>query len=171
MKKCALSADRESFSPLFVLGISIFIALMFAGLVMLRYEGEREFFLLYYFVPIGIPFVAYLLDRTERSREIHPLVWLIDLLVVGFSLARAFYPVPIISGHALFLTYAILTTRSWPARMTAALVMLEVLYLKIFAWHDPTLIGGIGFGFLAAGLVYLLSRKTENNHTNSVMQN
>lgn len=57
---------------------------------------------------------------------------------------------PIVSGHSLFLTYVMLTTRSWVARLTAVLVLIEVIYLKAFVWRDPTLIGGIVVGIFAA---------------------
>ena len=114
----SLPSIREKiFRPISVLGISLFAALVFAGWAVARYDGDRQFFLLYYYTPIGIPLVAFLLDRAERFRDRRAVHWLIDLLLLGFSLARAFYPVPIISGHALFLMYALLTTRSWPARV------------------------------------------------------
>ncbi len=153
----SLSSIREKiFHPLSVLGISLFAALVFAGLAILRYDGDRQFFVLYYVTPIGVPFVAFLLDRAERFGNRRIVHWLIDLLVVGFSLVRAFYPLPIISGHALFLMYALLTTHSWPARITAALIFLQVMYLKIFAWHDSTLIGGMLFGVLLGELFRLI---------------
>jgi len=152
-----LSSIREKIlHPFSVLGISLFAALVFAGWAVARYDGDRQFFMLYYVTPMGIPFVAFLLDRAEQFQDRRAVHWLIDLLVVGLSLARALYPLPIISGHALFLMYAILTTRSWPARVTAVLIFLQVMYLKIFSWHDPTLFGGMLFGALFGELFRLL---------------
>jgi len=53
------------------------------------------------------------------------------------------HPIPFFSGHALFLSYALLTMRSKLAKVTALVVLLEVAYLKIFVWQDATLLGGI----------------------------
>ena len=49
---------------------------------------------------------------------------------------RVFGDVPYVSGHALFLTYAIMSRGSRVVRVTATLVMIEVIYLKLFVWHD-----------------------------------
>src|SRR5690349_11762015 len=115
------------FHPIFVLFVSLTAAMLFASYAIWRYEGEWRDLLLYYFAPIGVPFVAYLFDRAERWREV---VWFIDIPVVILALLRSAYPIPIVSGHSLFLTYALFTTRSWVARLTAALILIEVIYLK-----------------------------------------
>ncbi len=141
------------FHPVSVLATSLLTALIFAGFIIWRYEGETRWFLLYYFVPIGIPFVTFLFDRLERHETIHPVARGIDLIVMILSLTRSVIHIPFFSGHALFLSYAMLTMRSTTARITAAIVMLEVAYLKIFVWQDATLLGGIAIGCLAA-LVY-----------------
>ena len=143
------------FHPLFVLFISLSAALLFAGFAIWRYEGEWRDLLVYYFAPIGVPFIAYLFDRAERWRE---SIWFIDIPIVILALLRSAYPIPIISGHSLFLTYAMFTTRSWVARLTALLVLIEVIYLKAFVWRDPTLIGGIVVGIFAAFLEHWLRR-------------
>ena len=65
--------------------------------------------------------------------------WLIDLVVIALSLIRALVPLPLVSGHALFLSYALLTVPSVVVRTSAALVLLEVIYLKIFIWQATTL--------------------------------
>jgi hypothetical protein len=79
--------------------------------------------------------------------------WGIDLLVLIPALTRAFVRLPLISGHALFLTYALMSCRSAVARIAAFLVLLQVAYLKIYVTHDTALIGGVVFGYLAA-IVY-----------------
>jgi hypothetical protein len=66
------------------------------------------------------------------------------------SFLRAILPIPFISGHALFLTYALLTTQTRLARWTAIIILIQVAAIKIFVWHDPTLLGGITVGILAA---------------------
>ncbi len=138
------------YHPLAVLATSLAAGFGFALLVSVRYTGGQRAFLLYYFAPIAVPFTAYLLDRAERRRTLRPVQWATDAVAVGLALVRAFTLVPLISGHALFLTYALLTARSWPVRATAAAVMLQVACLKLFAWHDMTLFGGIVVGSLAA---------------------
>ena len=135
--------------PLVVLGVSLLAALLFAGVVVLAFEGETEWYLLYYFVPIGVPFVAHVLERSEHWPTLTFRQQLVEEIVVGLSLLRAIFLVPLISGHALFLTYALLSTSSTLVRVIAGLVMLEVIYLKVFVWHDPTIVGGTLLGILA----------------------
>jgi hypothetical protein len=73
------------------------------------------------------------------------------------ALSRAVMPIPFISGHALFLTYAIMTLKSQIALWVAIAVLIDVAYTKI-ALRDPTLIGGIAVGLFAALLVRQISR-------------
>ncbi len=138
------------FHPLTVLGASLLAALLFALLVIMWFDGSVRSFLLYYFLPIGIPFVAYLFDRAQYSNEYGLVRWGIDLVVVSLSLLRAFGEIPLISGHALFLSFALLTTHSWLTRILALLIMCQVIYLKLFVWRDMTLWGGIVLGRIAA---------------------
>lgn len=145
------------FQPRSVLAISIGAGLVFALLVTIRYTGDHRLFYLYYNVPMAIPFVAFLLDRAERWRELRQGLWLIDLPLVALSLSRAFVAIPLISGHVLFLTYVIVSSRSWVARLTALIVLLEVTALKVLAWYDTiTPLGGallgISAGFLSRWL-------------------
>ncbi len=144
------------FHSLFVLCVSVLAALVFAGFAIWRYEGEWRNLLVYYFAPIGVPFIAYLFDRMERWRDI---IWFIDIPVVIFALLRSAYPIPLISGHSLFLMYALLTTRSWVARLTSLLILIQVIYLKTFVWHDSTLIGGIIAGLVAAFIAHRFSQR------------
>ena len=144
------------FHPLFVLCVSVGAALLFVVFAMWRYEGEWRDLLVFYFAPIGVPFVAFLFDRAQHRREIR---WWIDIPVVGLALLRSAYPIPLVSGHSLFLTYALLTSRSWVARLTAFIVLLQVIYLKTFVWHDATLIGGIVVGVLVAWVTHRLNAR------------
>lgn len=138
------------YHPGVVLAAAAIAALVTAAIVMLLFEGELEWFLLYYFVPIGVPFVAFLFDRAERRATLMRGQWLVDVPLVALALTRAVVPVPLISGHALFLAYAMLTTRSRVARWTAAAILLQVAYIKIVLWHDPTVFGGALLGAAAA---------------------
>src|SRR5689334_5517957 len=125
------------FHPIFVLCVSLLAGLTFAVFAIWKYEGEWRDLLVYYFAPIGVPFIAFLFDRAQYRDAIR---WWIDVPVVGLALLRAAYPIPFVSGHSLFLTYALLTTRSWVARVTALVVLLQVIYLKTFIWRDATLV-------------------------------
>jgi hypothetical protein len=74
-----------------------------------------------------------------------------DALVIALSMTRIFTDVVPISGHTLFLTYAVFSSRSPIVVLTASLVMLQVIYLKYFVWHDATTSTiGIVFGALSA---------------------
>ena len=141
-----------------VLAVSILAAGTFAVFIDLLFDGDLRWFLLYYFVPVGIPFVAFLFDRAEQYGSGSRVSWVIDLAVLVPSLARAFVRVPLVSGHAFFLVYCLLTSRSPIARITAFLVLLQVAYLKIFVTHDTALVGGVIVGCIAA-LAHRWSRR------------
>jgi hypothetical protein len=141
---------QNLFHPVTILSVSLVAAAIFALFVTLLFEGESRWFLLYYFTPVGIPFVAFLFDRAEHYRLASKITWAIDLAVLIPALTRAVFLIPLISGHAIFLTYCLLTTQSKVARITAALVLIQVVYLKIFVTHDIALYGGVIAGCLAA---------------------
>lgn len=153
--------------PLFVLAASLGAALAFAALVILDRElakgPDQHAFFLIYMVPIAAPFVAFLLDRAQRwlfggrmpLQAYLPLAVDVPVVVLGF--ARALFDVPFISGHALFLAYALLTTRSRTAQVLSVLVLAEVIYFKIFVWQDPTLYGGVLVATAAALIFHLLN--------------
>lgn len=147
---------RLVLAPAGALVLSLAAAALFALWVNDRLAGERRVFWLYYFVPIAVPFVAFALDRVGRWRASTWAQWAIDLPVVAAALARAFWPVPLISGHVLFLAYALLTTRSAVARVTAILVLVEVFYLKFMVWRDFVTWTG---GWLVAGAAAWMFRR------------
>jgi hypothetical protein len=149
----AITRRQFLFHPVTVLVVSILAAGIFAFFITLLFDGDLSWFLLYYFVPIGIPFVAFLFDRAEGYAWASRTSWALDIVVLIVALTRAFVRLPLISGHALFLSYCLLTARSKVTRFTAVLVLLQVAYLKIFVTHDTALIGGVIVGCLAA-LVY-----------------
>lgn len=149
----------QLFSPAGILIFSLGVMLAFAALVILDRElslsTDRYRFFLIYMVPIGAPFTAYLLDRSANWSIYRMGQWIMEVPLLLLAFTRAFYHVPFISGHALFLSYALLTVRSRVAQTLALLVLLEVVYFKVFAWHDPTIYGGALLGALAA----LISRR------------
>jgi hypothetical protein len=147
----AITTQGIIFRPLIVLGISLVAALLFALLVIACFDGDARLYLLGYFMPVGIPFVACIFDRAEGWRSFHPIQRATDLFVLALSLVRIAVSVPFVSGHALFLTHALLSSRSWVVRGTTAAVLLEVGYLKIFLFHDNiTLVGGVILGCITA---------------------
>lgn len=140
-----------TFHPAAVITCSILGACLYALYAALRFPGDRLPNQYLYVVPIVVPFIAFIFDRAERFSESTHTRVIIDALVVGTAMWRVIGNVPYVSGHALFLTYALLSSRSRVAQVSAGLVMLEVIYLKYFVWHDwvtPTV--GIILGAVAA---------------------
>lgn len=113
-------------------------------------HGSSPTFALYN-LPIAIPFALFLLERwtfhrTSRSARRIAL----DLAVLALALTRAFYPGPFVSGHLLFLTHAALTGQTPSTRVSATLVLLEVLFMKLVLFHDPvTPAGALTLALLA----------------------
>ncbi len=88
--------------------------------------------------------------RDERCRLAAGVV---DAGVIATALARVIYPVPGYSGHALFLIYATFTAHSLGLRLFGALVLLEVLAIKLAWWNDyVTVLGALGLGLGAAAV-------------------
>jgi hypothetical protein len=111
-------------------------ALLYALWAKWRFSGADLTSQYVYVVPIVIPFVAFLFDRASEIREATALAVVVDTFVVGTAMMRVIGNVPFISGHALFLIYAVLRPGSLVTRITAGVVMLVVIYLKFFVWHD-----------------------------------
>jgi hypothetical protein len=84
----------------------------------------------------------------------------VDIVVVGAAMMRVVATLPLVSGHTLFLTYAILGPGSRVTRITASVVMIEVIYLKYFVWHDSISSSiGIALGIIAALIAHRFGRK------------
>ena len=156
------------FHPIAVLVLAIGAALVYAAWITRNSRGDQPGSQLVYVVPILVPFVAFLLDRAHRIGVWRVPIFAIDLVVVGTSMMRVIGNVPYVSGHSFFLTYAILGPGAWVTRATAALVMVEVIYLKYFVWHDfVTSSTGIVLGTLAALLAHWFSRSRDANRTDN----
>ena len=151
--------------PAAMLTTAAAVTLLYAFWIVFHNEGWKEWWLLYYFAPITFPFVCFLIERANALEAAPRWPWLVDLPVLALSITRAFYALPIISGHAFFLTYAVLTTRTKPARISAALVLFEVTCLKIFLWHDATLFGGLAAAGISAAILAGLKRVSQNQET------
>jgi hypothetical protein len=153
------------FHPFVVLLLSITGALLYAVWATWRFGGPNLQSQYIYVVPIIVPFLSFLLDRSERIKRASTTGLAIDFLVVGTSMMRVIGDVPYVSGHTLFLTYAILGPASRVTRITASLVMLEVIYLKYFVWHDLiTSSTGIVLGTIAAVIARRFRRKVETEN-------
>lgn len=135
------------FRPISVLTIALVSTFLFGILIALIFRGERRNSILIYSVPIGIPFVAFLFDRAQAGRDKR---WFLDAPILILAFLRSLFPVPLISGHALFLTYALLTGRSKLTHITTVIIFAEVIYFKAFVWQDATLIGGTIAGLIAS---------------------
>lgn len=142
------------FHPAAVLTFSLLGAGLYALYATLRFPADKLPGQYLYVAPIVAPFVAFLFDRAERFRQSPPLGLVVDVVVVGTAVWRAVGHVPFVSGHALFLSYALLSGRSRVTQIMAAVVLLEVIYLKYFVWHDwVTPSTGMLLGSAAAFLV------------------
>jgi hypothetical protein len=107
-----------------------------------------------YVIPIIVPFVSFVFDRASHVKDAPLIELIVDGAVVIISIMRMIGDVPFVSGHALFLTYAIARPGSRLTQITAAMVMVQVIVLKYVVWHDvvtPTT--GIVLGLLAAFIV------------------
>jgi hypothetical protein len=162
------AVPRWYFRPAGKVGVVLAAALVLVPVALLRPAGPGRDYLLYYVLPIGVPFVVFVLDRLEhwpRWRIGHKGL---DAVVVALSVARAFTPVLPASGHALFLAYAVGTGSCWAVRLTALAVLAEVAYLKLWVWGDPTLWPGVAGGrgnaggAVAAGLFRLLPPRSQS---------
>ena len=154
------------FHPIAVLVLAVGAALIYAAWIARHTRGDNLQSQLIYVVPIVVPFVAFLLDRAQRIGVWSVGIFIVDFVVVGTSMMRVIGNVPYVSGHSFFLTYAILAPVSWVTRITAAVVMVEVIYLKYFVWHDfVTSSTGIVLGTAAALLAHWFRRSRNSIRT------
>ncbi len=127
------------------------------GLYLLRYPTVRATILdpsgtFQYFVPLMVPMIAFMVDRVEHVREANFFQHGVDFLVFGLAVGRVAGNVPHISGHALLLSYALLSSRSKFVPVTSILVLAQTFYLKYHVWGDfntPTwgMVLGISLAF------------------------
>ncbi len=150
-----MPSRRLFFHPLVVLLFSLVGAAAYTSYAVVRFPGPHLPGHLFYVVPIIVPFVAFLFDRAETFHQTRIIQFAVDALVVGTAIGRVISNVPYVSGHTIFLTYCLLSCRSRVARVTAAIVLVQVIYLKYFVLHDwVTSTNGIVLGALAALIVW-----------------
>ncbi len=114
----------------------------------------------YYNVPIAVPFAAFVFESIVKLRDSGFIKKAMagigfDVLVLSVAIARAFYPIPLFSGHVLFTTYAVFSGRSLFLRIVAGVVLIQVVFSKFVLWGDGQTVWG---GFLLA-ILCVLGRK------------
>ena len=125
------------------------MAAAYAVSVVLRRSGHWLVYDLTYNLPIVLPFVLFLLQRVRTRDQLGARRIAIDVAVIALAASRVILPVPGFSGHTLFLTHALRTTRG-VARAAAVLIFVEVTVIKLALWHDASWGGGLVIGFLSA---------------------
>ncbi len=136
--------------PIFVGVFAWLIAALYAVFSLVKFSGDKLFNQFYYVIPIIFPFVFFLSGRFLKYKE--PDFWVksVDFLVVLTAMWRVFGDVPYVSGHSLFLAYAIITARTNIDFWLAGVVLTEVGILKIFFWNDwLTFSVGLVLGIIA----------------------
>ena len=153
--------NRLVFHPLLVLACAALGILIYVTWARWRFPGgdlSRHYI---YVLPIVVPFVAFIFDRAKHFPEGAVVELIVDSAVVVTSIMRMLGVVPFVSGHALFLTYAIARPGTRLTKITAALVMLQVIYMKFFLWHDwVTPVTGITLGLSGAFVIRRLAPHT-----------
>jgi hypothetical protein len=92
---------------------------------------------LQYFVPLMVPFFAFMIERVQHVRQAHFFQHGVDLLVVGLAAGRVMGGnVLYISGHTLLLSYMLVSSRSKIVRVASILVLIQTLVLKYYVWGD-----------------------------------
>jgi hypothetical protein len=130
-------------------GVTAVVVGLLTLYIIIYHKGQAQYYRLYYFIPAAIAATLLVFDRIERFRELEGGILGLDLLVGAVSLIRAIYPIPFYSGHALFLTYSLLTAKDRLCLLATVVVLVQVIYLKAVVWDaDWTLFGGILLGYL-----------------------
>lgn len=100
------------------------------------------------YVPIGALFGAFVLQRFIAQRARSATALACDLAAIVLPLMRVFIPpLPFVSGHTLFASYAVLTAAGRTLRAVALLVLMLAIFDKIF-WTGgwTSMIAGLAAG-------------------------
>jgi hypothetical protein len=113
---------------------------------------RQKFSALYNFPLYSVGFL-WLFYRLQENKSFLPLMLLVDILVVLIAASRFFGPLVPASGHALFLSYSLLTASSKFYKITSAILLVLTIALKL-SWGDHhSWVFGIIFG-LFCGILY-----------------
>ena len=145
-----ISIKKVIFHPLGILGLSLGTGALFTLYVIYKTDGIVLSWLIWYIMPVGVVFTAFILDRVKELGHTPVQYLFLDLIVVLLSLARVVTYIPFYSGHAIFLSYTLLSARLRMVKILAMAVLLQVVYLKLVRWNDwVTLVMGVLAGSLA----------------------
>ena len=141
------------------MSLALIATIFFVWLISLvRPMSAQDQQLLYWYqAPVGFVFVLFVWDRWQHRNSI-PFRgrWLIDLLVILISISRTITWFLPLSGHALFLTYAIGTSINLFIRVLAGCVLLEAIAIKHF-WLQDDITPWVG---MSVGLAVVLIEHT-----------
>jgi len=144
----------SSIHPMIILAVALAASAAF-GLFAYRVVGIRDLEFLLYVTLVGVPFIAFAHDRLARWARgpsgWRPVQFALDASVIGLALLRGLGLIPFVSGHAVFLAYALWTSRAPLVRWTALAVLAQVAYVKGFG-ADRSLWWGLLAGSLAGSL-------------------
>jgi hypothetical protein len=117
-------------SPAVTLSLSALFAAVVAAFFVTAWHAGAQF--LVYNVPIAVPFAAFFLERLSSAPALPRRALILDAVAVGLALLRVLAPpLPYASGHILFTAYAALTAARWPLRVTAVVVLAQVMLMKL----------------------------------------
>lgn len=117
------------------------------GYILWRYDGQPRSYRLSYFLPATVMGVLFFFDRLPRASWLGWGILGVDLTIAAAAFYRVFEPVFFYSGHAMFMTYAMLTVRSRTAFVLALIILLQTIWLKLVVWpFDLSLPGGLLIG-------------------------
>ncbi len=145
--------------PWVQIGVSLILTMLFgiAASFIRNFNGAGRVILLAYHLPIGFVFSMFILTEAANFRKEQSARHFTSILVTGLSVLRVLVEVPFYSGHAFFITYMLLVTGSSTARIVAVLVLLDVIYFKVWLLRDPTVWGGMVLGLAAFFIQHLFS--------------
>ena len=143
--------------PWVQVAVSLILTMLFgiAASFIRNFNGAGRVILLAYHLPIGFAFSMFVLTEAVNFRKEQVARHFTSILVTVFSVLRVLVEVPSYSGHAFFITYMVLVTESLAARIVAVLVLLDVIYFKVWLLRDPTVWGGMVLGLVAFFIQHL----------------
>ncbi len=101
-----------------------------------------------YSLPLYAAFFSWIYCRLAENAEFRLATIILDLIVVGLAASRFFGPIIPSSGHALLLSYSLLTTGSRLYRIIAAILLALTIAFKL-SWGDYS---SLSFGILIGSL-------------------
>jgi hypothetical protein len=145
-------------SGLLLLGlVACGIALVLAVII-----PERRGFFIIYMAPLLLAGPLWLRFRVAQIETLSERQLTVDGVVFLAGALRMFggWGVLPYSGHMLFLTYSMLTTRSLGYSLVAAVLLVMTTIYKLALWDDwSTWLWGLALGIIAAAIWHRASRR------------